>query len=149
MRAAVVAVALAVCLGVIVIRSQAAAGETTNPYYCGDIVPTQTDCAKDPGWSWDWYDNWFNVNHAYVPNGKQGQGPWVCEHTYVYGTGYTASRQCDAGWVSSDPLCPPGDLWRYYPQIELSGHVGNDTTNQIITVWGHAYVESETPWVCE
>lgn len=86
---------------------------------------------------------WFNVNHAYLYGGKQGQGPWVCEHAYIYGTGTTISRHCDGGWVSSDYSCP-GDLWYWYNNgVAVSSHAGNDSSVGR-TIYGHTYVESET-----
>lgn len=121
-----------------------ASGETVTEYYCADTVPAYTDCADNPGNFWDWYDGHLNVNHAYLYGGTQGNGPSVCEHTYIYGSGSTASRRCDGGWVSSDSSCP-GDNWYWYNHnIELSAHAGNSASGSR-AIYGHGFVETEGP----
>ena len=111
------------------------------PYYCQTEVFGYTDCADygtcNSGYC---YNGFFNVNHAYVPGAHYGG---VCEHTYIYGTGYTVSRRCsNTDFATSDYGCS-GDLWNYYNAgYILSGHAGN---NQYLGQYivGHAYIEKE------
>lgn len=93
-------------------------------------MPAHTDCANVSGGSW--YNGLFQQNDAWLPHNPDR---YVCEHTYIQGTGDTVSNQCAVGGATS---CE--DLviyWQY--GIDLSGHSVNDS-NITADTWGDVSV---------
>lgn len=90
--------------------------------YCKELVPAHTDCAINPGHSWDYWNGVFSQNYAYY----SGSGTVnVCEHTYDRGNGATVSDNC------ANNSAEAGNQLVYYYEhgIELSGHAGNNSEN--------------------
>lgn len=93
----------------------------TNAKYCDEVVPAHTDCAQNPGHSWDWYNGIVYVNTAAYPGPEEIN---VCEHTYRRSNGATVSDNCANWFVESFE-----ELYYYYElRIELSSHVGNNSS---------------------
>jgi hypothetical protein len=105
------------CAVALAIPAGAAAGEG---HYCEELVPAYTDCANNPGHSWDYWNGVVDVNAAeYYGEGTVN----VCEHAYDRGNGDTVSDRCGNGFAGSS-----GDLAYYFEHnIELSSHAGNNS----------------------
>jgi hypothetical protein len=112
----------AVAFGLAASNAEATRGLPNPPgppiYYCGIVVAPYTDCANQSGGSW--VDGDVYYNQAYY----NGSGTvWVCQNTYIYGTGNSISRSC--GPQSASSGCA---LDYYYENFyKLSAHMGNDS----------------------
>jgi hypothetical protein len=122
--------ALAAVTLLCVLLAATTASRADATYYCEIWVPGNTDCANVAGGSW--VNGYFDQNEVWDPNGW-----YVCQHTYIAGTGTTVSRRC-----GSTPQTAGYELMCYYAEgRELSAHAGNDNSFQQ-PIYGDAFIET-------